>query len=127
MGEVLECTHLTQAMGYFRQGLTADLQQGKNYTFTFFFKNTDFAMPFDQPYTKIGIGYKVDIVVDGSSLVTTDAYPNGWYRQKISFSPGSSAPFDLFFHHSISQTVGGTYWLYGFQVEEGFTATQYVP
>lgn len=126
-GEVFECTHISQAKGDFHQGLTATLQPGQTYTFTFFFKGGTFAMPFDQPYTKIGIGYQVEIAVDGAPLVTTTPYLNGWYRQKITFSPGNAPSVDVFFTQSIDQMPGGSYWLYGFQLEEGFTPSDYVP
>lgn len=125
----LVCTHITSTAGYFQQGLNFTATPNRPYTLSFFFQNHNFDTPFDQPWTSIGIVTTAgpDFDEKGTSLSTTSPYPNGWYRQIFTFSPTTSLTYGVGFSQSLNRTPGGEYQLFGFQIEEGDQATEYVP
>ncbi len=126
---VLDCTHVDQVNGSFQRGAIGDLIQNETYTFSFFFKNTTFDTPFDQLSTNIGVMFIGITQPDdkGGSLVTTDPYPNGWYRQKLTFTPSQTQSFYTVFSQNLKRIPGGEYRLFGFQLERGTMATAYIP
>ena len=126
-GEALECTHITDTNGRFRQGLVTNLAAGETYTFSFFYKNGNFTSPYGQQYFDIGLAYVGMTTGGGGGLATLVAFPNDWYRQKITFMAKESGDFQLAFVHSLTRMPGGGYWVYGVQVEIGSSATEYVP
>jgi hypothetical protein len=103
--------------------------QNETCTLSFFFKNTTFDAPFDQISTNIGIMFIGISMPDdiGGSLVTTDPYPNGWYRQKLTFTPSQSQSYLAVFSQNLKRLTGGEYRLFGFQIERGTNASAYVP
>lgn len=123
------CTHIDQVNGSFQQGAQIDLTQNETYTFSFFFKNATFDTPFNQVATNIGVFFTGVSAPDekGGSLVTTDPYPNGWYRQKLTFTPSQSQLYWAVFSQNLKLLPGGEYQLFGFQVERGNSATTYNP
>lgn len=128
-GSVLLCTHVDEVNGDFQQGTGISLVQDETYTFSFFFKNSTFKSPFDQVASTIGVKFIGVSQVDetGGSLVTTDPYPNGWYRQKLTFKPSQSQSYLAVFSQNLKRVPGGEYRLYGFQLERGYNATAYIP
>lgn len=125
----LVCTHITNQKGYFRQGLQLDAVANRPYTVSFFFQNHNFDVPFDQAWKSIGIMAIAGspLVEEGASLSTIKPYPNGWYRQIFTFSPTSSQTYGVGFNQAVERAPGGEYQLFGFQIEEGDQATEYVP
>lgn len=126
-GTALECTHVTETTGRFTHGLTVDLVDDVNYTFSFYFRNGNFDMPYNQDASTIGIMMKSPNGGGYTSLYTFDAFPNQWYRQRYSFTATATGSHQIGFTHSLARAPGGGYWLYGFQVEEGFSISDYVP
>ncbi len=126
---VLVCTHVDQVNGYFRQGGEVDLVANETYTLSFFFKNASFDTPFDQFASNVGVMFVGPSQVEekGGSIVTTDPYPNGWYRQKLTFTPTQSQPYLAVFNQNLKRLPGGEYRLFGFQIERGKVATAYIP
>lgn len=126
-GVAFECTHITSSNGLFLQGLEANVVGGVTYTFSFFFKNGNFATPFDQPVANIGLMVNGFSGSGGASLTMIDAFPNSWYRQKFTFTAKGTGTAKFYFTQSLNLMPGGGYWLYGFQVETGSIATEYIP
>ena len=126
-GTSLECTHVTNTTGIFFHGITANLQAGVPYTFSFFFRNGNFDSPYGPLPPEIGIKIVKPNGGAGGQLGTFDAYPNGWYRQRFMSTTSATGDYQFGFMHSVNRTPGGGYWLYGFQLETGTDATPYVP
>jgi len=126
-GTALECTHVTNTTGRFVHGLEVNLTDGVDYSFTFYFRNGNFDMPFGQSDSTIGITMKSPNGGGGGSLYTFDTFPNQWYRQWYPFTATATGMHQIGFTHELDRTPGGGYWLYGFQVQEGFGLSEYVP
>lgn len=126
-GDALECTHITDTTGAFFHGLSVDLQSGVDYVFTFFFRNGNFDSPYGQSESVIGIKMTGPNANGGSPLYNFDAYPNGWYRQRFTFTAKNTGTYQWGFTHSLNRPPGGGYWLYGFQMETGFAPSEYIP
>lgn len=126
-GDALECTHVTQMAGAFFHGISAPLEADIPYVFTFFFRNNNFEAPYGKLPPEVGVKMLGPNSSGGGGLITFDSYPNGWYRQRYMFTPGVSGTFQIGFMHSLDRLSGGSYWLYGFQMETGITPTTYVP
>lgn len=127
MGDALECTHVTETTGRFTHGLTVDLVDNGQYTFSFYFRNGNFDMPYNQTPSTIGITMKSPNGGGYTALSTFDPFPNQWYRQRFSFTATATGSHQIGFTHTLARPAGGGYWLYGFQVEEGFSVSDYVP
>lgn len=127
MGDALECTHIKEMQGLFFQGLTVDLEADIPYVFTFFFREGTFDSPYGHLPPTIGLKMTGPSTSGGGQLHKGDPYANGWYRQRYWWTPAISGTFQLGFMHSMDRPAGGSYWLYGFQVETGTTPTTYIP
>jgi hypothetical protein len=126
-GDALHCTHATQMVGSFFQGLTVNLEADIPYVFSFFFRNDTFDSPYSKFPPEIGVKMIAPNGGGGGQLHTFDSYPNGWYRQRYMFTPSTTGSFQIGFMHSLDRPAGGAYWLYGFQMETGTNVTTYVP
>jgi hypothetical protein len=129
---VLKCVHTTNTGGYFRRGQVLSLTAATTYTFSVFFKNGTVASPYGQNNVFPGPSLAANTFSPSfeefvTSLKTTIPYPNGWYRQVITFTPTYSSTYNVFFNQAVNQSPIGTYYLYGFQLEVGSTATDYTP
>jgi hypothetical protein len=127
---VLKCIHTTQTPGYFRRGQSFSLTAGVTYSFSFFFKNGTVATPYGQAADTIGIlisTYSPTFQTFGQSLNTNAAYPNGWYQQTITFTPSYTQTYQITFNQVVNQAPIGTYYLWGFQFEQGSCVTSYIP
>jgi len=127
---VLKCIHTTQSSGYFRRGQSVALTAGVTYSFSFFFKNGTVANPYGQPGgDNIGISiatFSPTFQTFQQSLNTNVAYLNGWYQQIITFTPLYTQTYQITFNQSVNQAPIGTYYLWGFQFEQGSCATSYI-
>jgi len=129
---VLKCVHTTQTPGYFRRGQLMSLTAGVTYTFSVFFKNGTVSNPYGRIFPEPGPSLLISTYTPsfeefGKSLNTNIAVSNGWYRQFITFTPSYSQTYQVDFNQSVNQSPIGTYYLYGFQLEVGSTATDYTP
>ena len=129
---VLKCVHTTNTLGYFRRGQALSLTAGTTYTFSVFFKNGTVINPYGQNNISPGPNVAANTFSPSfeefvASLKTTIPFQNGWYRQVITFTPTYNQTYNVFFNHSVNQTPIGTYYLYGFQLENGSVATDYTP
>jgi hypothetical protein len=125
-GTALECTHITTTTGRFTQGLAVNLTDGVDYVFSFYFRNVNFDTPYGQS-PKVGITMKSPNGGGAGSLVSFDPFPNQWYRQRYLFTATATGMYTIGFDHELNRPAGGGYWLYGFQVQEGFAVSDYVP
>jgi len=127
---VLKCIHTGQSGGYFRRGQSFALTAGVTYSFSFFFKNETVATPYGQNPIFIGISiatYSPTFQTFEQSLNTNAAYPNGWYQQTITFTPSYTQTYQITFNQTVNQAPIGTYYLWGFQFEQGSCVTSYIP
>lgn len=126
---VLKCTHTTNAAGgYFRWGRSLSLVSGSTYTFSYYFKNGTVSNPFDQNAFYIGTminTYSPSFQEIRISINTNTPVGNGWYRQTLTFTPSYNQTYNVIFNQANNQTPIGSYYLYGFQLEEGSTVTDY--
>jgi len=125
--DALNCTHVTQMSGAFWQGITADLQAGVPYVFSFYFRNGSFDSPYGNLPPTIGIKRVGPNVSGGAQLNMFFPAENSWYRQKYMFTAANSGTYQIGFMHSLDRPAGGAYWLYGFQLETGNDVTTYIP
>lgn len=125
-GSALECTHVTQMVGTFFQGLTVELKQGTPYAFSFYFRNGTFASPYGKFPSDIGVQMFGPNADGGGQMHTFEPFANGWYRQSYTFTASSTGTYQLGFAHSMNRATGGNYWLYGFQMETGSQVTEYI-
>ena len=125
-GTALECTHITNTSGRFTHGLDVNLTAGVKYLFSFYFRNGTFDSPYGQSPT-VGITMKSPNGGGYGSLITFDAFPNQWYRQIYPFTASATGMYQIGFDHNLDRPPGGGYWLYGFQVQEGYMVSDYVP
>ncbi len=125
-GTALECTHITKTSGSFFHGIEVSLTDGVTYSFSFFFRNGNFDSPYNQSPT---VGIKSEYPNGGGygSLKMFNAGPNQWYRQLYPFTATYTGLHQIGFHHNLNREPGGGYWLYGFQLQEGFGLSDYVP
>lgn len=126
-GDALECTHVTQQQGSFYHGLTVNLEADIPYVFTFFFRNGTFDSPYGHLPPEIGTKLVSPNGGGGGQLNTFFSFPNNWYRQRHMFTPSATGSFQIGFMHSMDRPAGGSYWLYGFQIETGTSPTTYIP
>jgi hypothetical protein len=127
---VLKCVHTAQSGGYFRRGQNMSLTAGVTYTFSFYFKNGTVASPYGQTPIYIGIlasTYTPTFEEPNQSLNTNINVGNEWYRQVFTFTPAYTQTYQVNFSQTVNQTPIGTYYLYGFQLETGSTASTYYP
>ena len=125
-GTALECTHITTTSGRFTHGLEASLTEGITYNFSFYFRNANFDSPYGQS-PNVGITMKSPNGGGFGSLITFDAFPNQWYRQRYLFQASATGMYEIGFDHELDRPPGGGYWLYGFQLQEGTIVSDYVP
>lgn len=125
--QALNCTVGTQVPSSFRQGISAPLTAGQTYTISFFFRDGMFTNPYGQQADEAGVSIVGAGNGAGTPLVTTDPYPNGWYRQRLSYVPTVSQIYQMGIIHTINRAPGEYYWIYGFQLEYGTKVTPYVP
>jgi hypothetical protein len=134
---VLKCVHTTSTGGYFRRGQLMSLTAGVTYTFSVFFKNGTVSNPYGQGFPEpgpsllatTGVGGGTGPLFEniGKTLDTNIPLGNGWYRQFLTFTPAYTQVYQVDFNQSVNQSPIGTYYLYGFQLEVGSTATDYTP
>jgi len=125
---VLKCVHTTNTPGYFRRGQNMSLTAGVTYTFSFFFKNGTVVNPYGQPPINIGVlasTYSPTFQSIEASLNTNIPFLNGWYRQVFTFTPSYTQTYQVNFNQANNQSLLGTYYLYGFQLETGSSASPY--
>lgn len=127
-GLALKCTHTKQAPGYFRRGTKLTLTAGVTYTLSFFFKNETVASPWGTDrfdLGKIATIYQPSFDEFGAPLSSAVPYPDGWYRQVLTFKPVVAGVYEVGFNQGMDQAPIGTYRLFGFQLEKGSTASPY--
>jgi hypothetical protein len=127
---VLKCVHTTQTPGYFRRGQNMSLTAGVTYTFSFFFKNGTVVSPYGQNRLNIGLlasTYSPTFDETGQGLNQNTPVGDGWYRQVFTFTSSYTQTYQVDFNQTVNQTPIGTYYLYGFQLEIGSTASTYYP
>ena len=127
---VLRCVHTTNTPGYFRRGQSISLTAGVTYTFSVFFKNGTVSNPYGQISPTPGPSVLANTFSPsfqelGQSLNTNINVGNGWYRQVFTFTPTYTQTYNVVFNQSVGQTLLGTYYLYGFQLERGSSANPY--
>ncbi len=83
-------------------------------------------MPYGQS-PAIGIWMEATNVSGAGSLITFDQFQNQWYRQRYFFTAPISGMYEIGFDHELARPPGGGYWLYGFQMQEGYIVSDYVP
>ena len=127
---VLKCVHTAQSGGYFRRGQNMSLTAGVTYTFSFFFKNGTVVSPYGQNRLNIGLlasTYSPTFDETGQGLNQNNPVGDGWYRQVFTFTPSYTQTYQVDFNQTVNQTPLGTYYLYGFQLETGSSASTYYP
>ncbi len=125
---VLKCVHTTNTPGYFRRGQNMSLTAGVTYTFSFYFKNGTVSNPYGQIPINFGITistYTPTFQTIETALNTNIDVGNGWYRQVVTFTPSYTQTYQVNFNQANNQTLVGTYYLYGFQLEIGSSVTDY--
>ncbi len=131
---VLKCVHTTNVGGYFRRGQLISLTAEDIYTFSLFFKNETVSNPYGQNTNSgpallyvAGVGSGTGPTFDSGavSLNTNIPYPNGWYKQVYTFTPAYTQAYHIVFNQTVNQSLIGTYYLYGFQLERGSSASPY--
>jgi hypothetical protein len=121
--------------GYTRQGGSFTFTAGVTYTFSCFFKNESVNL---SNITNSTYGSTFGIVIQSFSptydavegyfnLVPTTSYSNGWLRKSYTFTATYSQTYACSFSSSPNSPAVGTYYLYGFQLETGSTASTYYP
>jgi hypothetical protein len=121
--------------GYTRQGGSFTFTAGVTYTFSCFFKNESVNL---SNITNSTFGSTFGIVIQSFSptydavegyfnLVPTTSYSNGWLRKSYTFTATYSQTYACSFSSAPNSPAVGTYYLYGFQLETGSTASTYYP
>ena len=128
---VLKCNHTTQSPGYFRRGRDVNLTAGKTYTFSFYFKNDTITEPWEGRNTISGPAFSVATFSPTfeSNVKTLDKnipVGNGWYKQVFTFTPGYTQSYQTTFSIANNQTPIGSFYIAGFQLEEGSVARTYI-
>jgi hypothetical protein len=129
---VLKCNHTSNTPGYFRRGQNITLTAGVTYTFSVYFKNGTVASPYNQSDSSTSMCLQTTTFSPTFHQLRTVLNQNipvgdGWYRQVHTFTPAYTQTYQVNFNHANNQTPLGTYYLYGFQLEVGDTATVYAP
>ena len=128
---VLKCNHTSQSPGYFRRGRDVNLTAGKTYTFSFYFKNDTITEPWEGRNTINGPAFSVATFSPTfeSNVKTLDKnipVGNGWYKQVFTFTPGYTQSYQTTFSIANNQTPIGSFYIAGFQLEEGSVARTYI-
>ena len=128
---VLKCNHTTQSPGYFRRGRDVNLTAGKTYTFSFYFKNDTITEPWEGRNTISGPAFSVATfspTFESNSKTLDKNIPvgNGWYKQVFTFTPGYTQSYQTTFSIANNQTPIGSFYIAGFQLEEGSVARTYI-
>lgn len=117
--------------GYWRRGVSYPLKAGNTYTFSFYVKNGTFTEIFNLNKFYFGIFFTTfspSFQEFSTPLSTTIDVGNGWYRQILTFTPSYNQTYSAFFNYSYGSGYGlGSFYLYGFQLERGSMANDYLP
>jgi hypothetical protein len=130
-GGVLKCNHNSRVPGYFRRGRNIDLIAGKTYTFSFYFKNDTITEPWTGRRTIAGPSFTVTTFnptfeANEQALDKNIPVGNGWYKQVYTFTPGYTQSYQTAFNVVHNQTPIGSFYIAGFQFEEGSVARTHI-